>query len=150
MERKEIIYDRDRLWPKRASLWERVVVVPSGCWEWQGYRDQAGYGQIRIHGQAYKTHRLAYALIHGEFPQVVRHTCDNPSCCNPDHLLGGTHQDNVADRVTRDRTRTGHIYGEANNFAKLTSEQIKAIRAEYIPGKVTQQALAEKYGIHQT
>lgn len=137
------------LWDRRASLWKRVIKTPNGCWEWQGYCDGAGYGQIRIYGKAYKTHRLAYALVNGVFPEVVRHSCDNPKCCNPDHLLGGTHQDNVADRVARQRTRTGQTHGELNNFAKLTADKIRQIRALYDEGR-TQTEIAKLFNIHQT
>lgn len=38
---------------------------------------------------------------------VIRHKCDNPICVNPDHLLIGTHADNIADRIKRKR---GSLY----------------------------------------
>ena len=34
---------------------------------------------------------------------VLRHTCDNPACCNPNHLVLGTQQDNVDDMHARGR-----------------------------------------------
>ena len=35
--------------------------------------------------------------------EVARHTCDNPICVNPDHLLPGTQRDNVDDMMRRGR-----------------------------------------------
>lgn len=67
-----------------------------------------GYHQKRIKGKLYYVHRLAYADHHGisihEVPALLRHTCDNPRCINPEHLLPGTHADNARDRVERGRS----------------------------------------------
>lgn len=66
-----------------------------------------GYHQRRIAGRLYYVHRLAYAAAQGipieEVPSLLRHTCDNPRCVNPQHLIPGTHQDNANDRVSRGR-----------------------------------------------
>lgn len=52
-----------------------------------------------------RAHRVAYWLTTGEWPadHVVRHTCDNPPCVNPAHLLLGTHSDNTQDKMDRGR-----------------------------------------------
>lgn len=72
-------------------------------------------------------HRVSYVLNKGNIPSglVVRHSCDNPTCVNPKHLLLGTHQDNVADRVNRNRS----AIGERNGRSKLNPEQVKEILA---------------------
>jgi hypothetical protein len=66
-------------------------------------------------------HRIIYMEKFGriEPDQIVRHTCDNPSCINIDHLILGTHADNVADRVSRNRS----ALGVNNGRSKLTAEQ---------------------------
>jgi hypothetical protein len=52
-------------------------------------------------------HRLSFIVFNGPLlpGQVVRHTCDNPPCVNPKHLIAGTHADNMADMVKRGRAR---------------------------------------------
>ncbi len=54
---------------------------------------------------------------------VVRHTCDVPECINPDHLIPGTHQDNMNDMKQRGRQGKG----EKNSQAKLTEKQVREI-----------------------
>ena len=77
-------------------------VMPTGCWEWRGRRNENNYG---IHNHV-RVHRLVFAHHNdGASPPVVRHTCDNPPCCNPSHLLGGTMADNGADMAARGRRR---------------------------------------------
>ena len=61
---------------------------------------------------------------------VVRHTCDNGSCINPDHLVIGTHMDNVRDSMERGR----NIRGEAHAMAKIKEEDVVEIRKTYIKG----------------
>lgn len=55
---------------------------------------------------------------------MVRHSCDNPPCCNPAHLLVGTAAQNAQDMAERGRHRNqqkdscpaGHPYDEANTW----------------------------------
>jgi hypothetical protein len=74
-------------------------------------------------------HRVAYELFNGPAPEelLVRHSCDNPPCVRPDHLLLGTHRDNMEDRFTRDRfvTLNNETVGEIKtNRDNLTMTQL--------------------------
>lgn len=70
----------------------------TGCWNWTK-STREGYGQIMIDGFPWTTHRLSYTMSKGEIPKnfVVRHSCHNTRCCNPEHLSIGTDRDNYHD-----------------------------------------------------
>ncbi len=97
------------------------------CWEYQGYLDEWGYGSIKREGKTHRAHRYVYSKLTGEdiTDKVLRHTCDNPACCNPKHLIPGTHDDNVQDRVEKGRSAVG----VDNGRTKLTEEIVLDIRA---------------------
>jgi hypothetical protein len=57
-------------------------------------------------------HRLAWEEANGQpVPpgMNVCHSCDNPSCCNPDHLWVGTQRENVQDAVRKGRLDTSNL-----------------------------------------
>lgn len=94
-----------------ARFWQFVDKTeglgPSGeCWEWTGCKESRGYGMIWMDGRMINAHRYAYFLANGHYPEPVgRHTCDNPSCVRFDHILEGTHKDNMQDKMKRGRHR---------------------------------------------
>lgn len=92
----------DKLFKDKDKFLSKIKVVASGCWEWQGRLNQAGYGELGRHTRA---HRVSYAL-HKSDPQglCVLHKCDNPPCVNPEHLFLGTRKDNNQDRVKKGRS----------------------------------------------
>jgi hypothetical protein len=141
--------------PKRRtdeSFWQRLTRTESGCWEWNGHIAADGYGQLRIDNKAYRAHRRAWELAHGPIPVGLHvcHRCDNPPCCNPDHLFLGTDADNIADKCRKGRAKTRPLCGEANPDAKLTADQVRTIRATYADGAATQTELAVRYGVTQS
>jgi hypothetical protein len=93
---------------------------------WTAYTDRDGYGRFSLKGKKERAHRVA-ARLDGRDPtgQVVRHTCDNPGCVNPDHLKVGTPKDNAGDMVRRGRSPRGARNGQS----KLTRREVKRIRA---------------------
>lgn len=113
------------------------------CWNWQGARKISGYGQINWGGQPYRANRLSYIIFNSAIPynKIVRHTCDNPNCVNPNHLILGTNQDNSIDMVKRNRQRN----------QKLTQEKVVEIKNTLKkPYLGICRDLAEKYNVSQS
>lgn len=104
------------------------INVDTGCVEYQGTRTTWGYGLISQYGLHESVHRLAYELWNGPVPKgmIVRHSCDNPPCFNPEHLLIGTTSDNAKDRV--ERNPGAILRGEQLNHNKLTASDVLKIK----------------------
>jgi hypothetical protein len=120
-----------------------VTVNPeTGCWEWQLSCLPGGYGQTGACKTEHRVHRLAFLAFKGPIPAggVVRHRCHNRPCCNPKHLLLGTHQDNTDD-TKRDQRSLGH--------QTLTAPQVKQIRRLLAKGKHAQREIGEMFGVSQ-
>ena len=81
----------------KAYILDRIIIDDGGCWVWQLSRNpRTGYGQIGYY--PYTAHRLAFFLWKGEpSGEVLRHSCHNTACCNPEHLSDGTHYQNWHD-----------------------------------------------------
>ncbi len=126
-------------------LRRRLKEAPNGCWEFQGYCDAWGYGQISAGEPPHmrSAHRVMWEIVHGPIPESLKvlHSCDNPPCANPAHLFLGTHKDNMADMAVKGRSPSAR--GEENVNAKLTWEQVKAIRKDDRPYP----AIAADYGV---
>lgn len=112
-----------------------------------------GYAVCWHEKRCARMHRVAYCKAHGLSlddiaGKVVRHTCDNGRCINPEHLIIGTHLDNMQDMFERGRQVRGAKHGKA----VLTPEQVSEIRRRYKPRDKDNggAALAREFGIHQT
>lgn len=124
--------DRERLARRFLSYVDQSE--PEGCWRWEGRRDAAGYGLIQVgkHGApltARATH-VAWFFATGEFIPAgygALHSCDNPPCVRFAHLFLGTPADNMADKMRKGRHRV--LRGTATSMARLTEEDVRAIRA---------------------
>ncbi|MCP2163141.1 HNH endonuclease [Williamsia serinedens] len=120
---------------RKTYLLERVSVTDQGCWEWTEYVNKAGYGRCFLKGQTWFAHRLSYAIHKGD-PGLgfVCHTCDNPKCCNPDHLYLGDNDTNMADKARRER----------HPFMRFTRVDVARIRSRRASGELLR-TIAEDY-----
>jgi len=119
------------------------------CWLWQGAVDGNGYGLFKIASKkATRAHRFAYTTFCGPLKngELVCHQCDVPRCVNPHHLFKGSHADNVADCVNKNRRR--YVRGVAHHSAKLAWPDVIHIRQLAQQG-VKQRTIADQYGVSQ-
>lgn len=108
-------------------FWMNIKVLgEDDCWLWKDTcRDKDGYGRVsyRMNGQkkVFRANRVAYYLTYPNDPidLQVCHKCDNPPCCNPNHLFLSSGHGNKID--CRDKERLG----------KLSWEQVKIIREKF-------------------
>jgi hypothetical protein len=105
---------------------------PDGCWIWTGsVNKDTRYGVVDSHsggGRRTTPHRHAYRLTYGDPGELsVLHKCDVRLCGNPRHLFLGTHRDNWLDSLAKGRQQVV-LPGEANRSAKLTTDEVLAIR----------------------
>lgn len=116
------------------------------CHIWTGCRSADGYGTLTHQGGTKLAHRLAFEMNGGrDFDGLlVCHSCDTPSCVNPDHLFLGTVSDNMADMTAKGRQRCPK--GEEHLKSKLTSDQVRAIRQDDRIFRV----IAADYGVTRT
>lgn len=159
-------------------FWSKVIIGKSNeCWPWIGHKIKQGYGHVKFKGKTLKTHRVAYIIYFGPLtdPTInILHKCDNPPCCNPNHLFKGTDADNMADMVRKGRSLAGnrnpshlhsetrprgnshylHIHpefaprGEKNKNSKLTDNIVREIKKMLCMG-YRQIDIATKFGVVQ-
>jgi len=114
----------------------------TGCKLWKGALDTKGRPHALWGGKRRKAHIMAFELAGGVLPEgkLLRHLCNIPRCCNPDHLKVGTHAENMADKAA-----SGVTAGEKNWNALLTNQQACEIYATKGCGSAA--ALAGRFGV---
>lgn len=121
----------------------------SECWEWQGQKLSNGYGRISLGAKSLGSdgaHRISWKMHNNaEIPNgmVVMHSCDNPSCVNPNHLSIGTYKENTADMIAKGRKRVVSPKGEGNGKSLLNEEKVRIIKQS----NLSHAALARELGV---
>ena len=134
-QRQIKLSEKDRFFQK--------VEKTNGCWLWRGKKLSKGYGRFNLSrtGKDVLAHRYSYKFFKKEDPKnlQVMHTCDNPSCVNPEHLKLGTNNDNVQDMVNKNRNRKGWNHHLRKFNEKQSREIINLINEGW-----TQKQIADK------
>ena len=152
------------------SLMSKVIILPSGCWQWTGSLNNKGYGRVSVNGRRRLAHRVSYEIHNGSIPETLEidHICHDPKICllgdkcphrgcvNPNHLILSTHARNcsaeratglgavAANAASRARThcKRGHEFTADNTRIKGTARNCKEC------SRISEKAdwLAEKFG----
>lgn len=126
----------------------KVTLIPfSDCHYWVAATNKFGYGKFGVGNKWVLAHRFSFESNKGQIPEdkYVLHTCDNPSCVNPDHLYLGSYKDNANDRESRQRGN--HVQGVNHGRNVLTPLQVYEIRDAFDTGKYSFKQLGKIYGI---
>lgn len=125
----------------------------TSCVQHTRYQDKDGYGFCKVNGKTTRLHRQVYCQYNNVTLEsiaglLVRHSCDNTRCINPEHLLIGTAQDNMDDKVLRDRQNKGTTHG----MVKLTPEEVEYIRLNCKPRDPINsvKSLSRRFGVSTT
>lgn len=124
----------------RGDGFDARISKTETCWLWTG-RKRGGYGIFDLKGSANGAHRVAWERARGAIPDgmYVCHRCNVKACVRPDHLYLATNKQNQLDAIRDGLLRP----------PKLTADQVARIRDRYANGDVTQQALADDFGVRQ-
>jgi hypothetical protein len=112
---------------QNAPLLDRIkdkynINETTGCWEWNNWTNDKGYGEFSIKKRKVLAHRASY-MAHNNLTELpkgmyVCHTCDNPPCINPNHLFLGTQQDNMDDMYNKGRRKKAICGETVTNYLK--------------------------------
>lgn len=141
---RNTIHTRNR--PLADRFWAKVdrSAGRTACWPWTASTDSFGYGRFWTGEKVDGSNRVAWELTHGPIPEgegyhglCVLHKCDNPGCCNPDHLFLGSNATNLKDMTAKGR----------HGMAKLSAGDALAIRKMYETGRFTHAEIADAFGM---
>ena len=130
----------------KYRFWSKVDTKgPEECHNWKAGKTTRGYGNFTLDQSNLRAHRVAWELIYGAIPEdmYVLHKCDNPLCCNTEHLYIGTQANNLEDVRTRHPEQLG---------VNLHEGEIWLVRKLYREGKsfLSQREIAKMFKVSQS
>jgi len=108
------------------ELYSRLALTfieDNNCWikptNKEGNRVKVGWK-----GKQALLYRIVFEVIHGPIPKgwQVCHSCDNPGCYSPHHLWVGTAQDNMEDRINKERVPKKYNTSWMRTLDKITNK----------------------------
>jgi hypothetical protein len=123
----------------KAFIMDQARFTLRSCWEWPIFHKPGGYAECEIKGKRYRVHRLSYEVFKGQIPEgkYVCHSCDNPSCVNPEHLFLGSAKENFDDMMSKGRAPSKW----------LQSDEVIKIKDLYRSGGNSMYKLARQFGV---
>lgn len=142
----------------QTEIPDNLITVPpgfvgeiqdNGCIIFQGGKDGKGYGKYftKDRKQATVSRAVLAAKVGYTLPENIDscHTCDNPSCINPEHLWPGNRSQNLLDASNKGRTQ-GKSHPLSN--AKLDWVTVREIRLKLEAGRAMKD-LAVEYSVNR-
>lgn len=120
--------------PAVDRFWSKVDRRgPDECWPWTGTRISTGYGQLWENGRHRPATHISVRISGREVPPkaVVMHSCDNPPCVNPTHLVVADAVANSMDMVRKGRQNLAHQ--RRPEWRERMSEVVRQTWASYTP-----------------
>lgn len=132
--------------PKKFLYETALNYRGDNCLKWPFADNGVGYGVININHKMQLVHRVVCEIVHGLPPSKTHqaaHSCGkgHEGCCAPLHLSWKTRAENRHDTIRHGT----HKFGENHVWAKLTQQNVRAIRA--LAATKSQQALADQFGV---
>lgn len=136
---------------KELAFWSKVDKRASHeCWPYLEYKDGNGYGRFHLYSGPTGAHVYAYLLTRklDTVPEgkIIMHLCDNRSCCNPDHLVCGTHLDNMQDKVKKGRLVPPH----KTALPSLYNGEVWLVRKLLTSRRFSQATIAKMFKVDQS
>jgi len=87
-----------------TSIKAKCLVNEQGCWIWQKSVNNRGRPNCSIKGVKRLAYTHSYQAYHNKIlasGEYLCHSCDNPLCCNPEHVFEGDNQTNQLDYIAK-------------------------------------------------
>lgn len=125
------------------------VCGPAQCWTWIACKNKDGYGWFALGRTPVCAHRFSHQIVHGSPApgNEIRHTCNNPACVNPNHLIEGTHLENMRDRDATGWKPSARFSGESNPAAKLSDMAVREIRRMRSESTISCKKIGAVFGV---
>jgi hypothetical protein len=122
------------------DFYNRILIVDEGpnkgCWTFNAANDRDGYPYYNFNKKTTRAHRFSYIISNYDKEEkinIIRHTCNNPWCVNPNHLVNGSQQENINDKIKDNRQAKGSKTGTS----KITEEQLISVLDKILSGEIT-------------
>lgn len=124
-----------------------INIIENDCWEYNGHINGTGYKNIKILNKTIPTHRVMFYFKNPKISQnmIIRHKCNNKSCCNPDHLEYGSIRDNALDIKKEEMARFEIRYKETRGDIVLLCKEFN-IKERTVKSRIYSMKLISKYG----
>lgn len=103
-----------------------------------------GYPQIQRNSKRWRLSRWVFYNNYRWLPEIVMHTCDNPLCINPLHLVSGNTKENSLDMKKKGRSPSGK--NQFTGGQKLDDIKAREIKIKLSQGK-SLMSLAKEFNV---